>query len=86
MSTYLLQPLQIALIALLPKTGEGLTVAELAKAACITPAQVTEALLMPYMEFYVDFDVTTDTYTLCRDPSARSLPATHDSPSERTQA
>lgn len=71
MSAELMHPLQIALIALLPKGGERRTVAELAKAAAITPEAVTAALFDPYMARQVDFDVRTDTYFI---------------PTERTEA
>jgi chromosome segregation and condensation protein ScpB len=60
--------LQAALIALLPKSGQGVKVAELAKTAAITPQQVTDALFDLYMEKVIDFDVISDTYFL---PSER---------------
>jgi hypothetical protein len=81
----LMDPLQIALIALLPKSGEGRTVAELARAAAITPERVTAALFDPYMAGKVDFDVRTDTYRLPR-PAEAAQAQHHVSTSERKEA
>ena len=55
-------PLQVALIALLPKSGERVSVAELAKATAVTPGQVVAAMLGPYMGCAVEFDVRADSY------------------------
>lgn len=75
----LMDPLQIALIALLPKTGERVKVAELARCAGITPQRVTAALMDPYLARMVDFDVRTDSYSL---PGKGNT----DSTSERNEA
>jgi hypothetical protein len=63
-------PLQIALLALLPKSGEGVKVAALAEAAGITQQQVTSALIGPYMSFACDFDITTDCYSAIKTGNA----------------
>lgn len=79
----LMDPLQIALIALLPKSGEGRTVAFLAAAAGISPERVTAALMDPYMARMVDFDVRSDSYSV---PGRREGNQHPNSTSERNEA
>lgn len=64
--------LQIALLALLPKSGEGRTVAWLAQETGLAPERITAALMDPYMAHAVDFDLRTDSYSLPRRDAARA--------------
>jgi len=54
--------LRIVLLALLPKTGEPRTVAELAASAYIDKQSVSDALFDDYMDGRIGFDVVTDSF------------------------
>ncbi|OYZ76073.1 MULTISPECIES: hypothetical protein [unclassified Polaromonas] len=58
--------LQITLLALLPKDGEPITVAKLAEATAADEGEVIHALLDPFMDGDVIFDVRADAYSVRR--------------------
>ncbi|MBX3654146.1 MAG: hypothetical protein KF686_08165 [Ramlibacter sp.] len=69
-----LHRLQVVLFALLPKGGEPMTVACLAKASGATAHQVTEALFPYYLGGSLSFDVLSDSFSAPKQGCA--LPAT----------
>jgi hypothetical protein len=54
--------LRIVLLALLPKSGEPRTVAELAASAYTDKQSVSDALFDDYMDGRIGFDVVTDSF------------------------
>jgi len=54
--------LQVSLLALLPKDGTRVTVAQLARATGVSQPAVTNELFGPYMAKAVNFDVRADAY------------------------
>lgn len=54
--------LRIVLLALLPKSGEPRTVADLAAAAATTKQHVSDALFDDYMDGRLGFDVVSDSF------------------------
>ncbi|UCU92666.1 hypothetical protein [Hydrogenophaga taeniospiralis] len=62
--------LRIVLLALLPKTGEPRTVAELAASAYTDKQSVSDALFDDYMDGRIGFDVVTDSFHDKRQGSA----------------
>jgi hypothetical protein len=59
-------PVQIALIALLPKDGSQVRVAELARAVSMTEWDVTEELREPWFDGFIDYSVQTDSFSAKR--------------------
>lgn len=57
---------QVALIALLPKSGDRVTVADLARAASMTEWDVTEELREPWFDGYIDYDLQSDSFSAKR--------------------
>ncbi len=55
--------LRVALLALLPKDGTPVTVADLARSANLTPLLVTDALFADYMAGRINFDVRADAFS-----------------------
>ena len=62
MSDEALRMLRITLLALLPKDGSPVKVAELARQAQATADQVTNALFADYLDREIAFDIRTDTF------------------------
>lgn len=65
-----LAQLRIVLLALLPKSGEPRTVAQLATSACTDKQSVSDALFDDYMDGRLGFDVVTDSFHNKRQGSA----------------
>lgn len=60
---------RVVLLALLPKGGAPMTVAQLAQMARCSRDQVVEALLDDYLAHRVDFDVRADAFSVRRQGS-----------------
>lgn len=66
-SVHIYSPLQIALIALLPKDGTPVRVADLARAASMTEWDVTEELRGPWLDDdAIRYSVQTDSFSAIR--------------------
>ena len=61
--------IRIALLALLPKDGSPVSVAQLASTAFVSKAHVTDALFDDYMDGRLGFDVRADTFWTIRQPA-----------------